>query len=61
MILISLIIISFVYYCIEGCVWYPAGVLRSSPTTNAIYSYFVHYIPAYLLDIVARLMGKKPL
>uniref|UniRef100_A0A1B0ARC3 Fatty acyl-CoA reductase n=1 Tax=Glossina palpalis gambiensis TaxID=67801 RepID=A0A1B0ARC3_9MUSC len=45
---------------LESCVWYPSGVLRRSTTLNTIYGIFVHYIPAYLLDALARLMGKKP-
>uniref|UniRef100_A0A1B0ADE2 Fatty acyl-CoA reductase n=1 Tax=Glossina pallidipes TaxID=7398 RepID=A0A1B0ADE2_GLOPL len=45
---------------LESCVWYPSGVLRRSTTLNTIYGIFVHYIPAYLLDVLARLMGKKP-
>uniref|UniRef100_A0A1A9X2G9 Fatty acyl-CoA reductase n=1 Tax=Glossina brevipalpis TaxID=37001 RepID=A0A1A9X2G9_9MUSC len=45
---------------LESCVWYPSGVLRRNVTLNTIYGIFVHYIPAYLLDVLARLMGKKP-
>ncbi|XP_067626537.1 putative fatty acyl-CoA reductase CG5065 [Eurosta solidaginis] len=45
---------------LEGCLWYPTGVLRMNRPLNAVHGFIVHYIPAYVLDILARLMGKKP-
>ncbi|XP_039953324.1 putative fatty acyl-CoA reductase CG5065 [Bactrocera neohumeralis] len=45
---------------LEGCLWYPTGVLRMNRPLNAAHGFLVHYLPAYILDIVARLMGKKP-
>uniref|UniRef100_A0A1I8M522 Fatty acyl-CoA reductase n=1 Tax=Musca domestica TaxID=7370 RepID=A0A1I8M522_MUSDO len=46
---------------LEGCAWYPGGSLRNSPTINAVNAFVVHYIPAYILDVMARLVGKKPI
>lgn len=45
----------------EGCVWYPGGVLRRNVTINTLQCFILHYIPAYILDIIARFAGKKPL
>ncbi|XP_037814873.1 putative fatty acyl-CoA reductase CG5065 [Lucilia sericata] len=45
---------------LEGCVWYPGGVLRRNVTINAVQGFILHYIPAYILDIIARFAGKKP-
>ncbi|XP_055839875.1 putative fatty acyl-CoA reductase CG5065 [Episyrphus balteatus] len=45
---------------LEGCLWYPTGVLRMSRPLNTMHGFLVHYIPAYVLDILARLTGKKP-
>lgn len=46
---------------LEGCLWYPTGVLRMNKPINNIHGFFVHYIPAYILDMLARLAGKKPI
>lgn len=45
---------------LEDCLWYPTGVLRMSRPLNTIHGFLVHYIPAYVLDILARITGKKP-
>ncbi|XP_037946927.1 putative fatty acyl-CoA reductase CG5065 [Teleopsis dalmanni] len=45
---------------LEGCLWYPTGVLRMNRPLNMAHGFLVHYVPAYILDLVARLMGKKP-
>ncbi|XP_055387921.1 putative fatty acyl-CoA reductase CG5065 isoform X2 [Condylostylus longicornis] len=46
---------------LEGCLWYPTGVLRMNRSINKFYGFLVHYIPAYILDTMARLAGKKPI
>lgn len=46
---------------LEGCLWYPTGILRMNRHLNLIHGFFVHYIPAYILDTFARLAGKKPI
>lgn len=45
----------------EGAFWYPTGILRRNRVLNSIHSILAHYIPAYILDILARAAGKKPL
>lgn len=45
----------------EDVVWYPTGALRMNRTLNMIHGYLVHYIPAYVLDLFAWSMGKKPM
>jgi hypothetical protein len=45
----------------EGAFWYPTGILRRNRVVNAVHSIIAHYIPAYILDILARAAGKKPM
>lgn len=46
---------------LEGAFWYPTGILRRNRVINSIHSILAHYIPAYILDILARAAGKKPM
>ena len=46
---------------LEGALWYPTGILRRNRAINTIHSVFAHYIPAYILDIMARMAGRKPM
>lgn len=46
---------------LEGAFWYPTGILRRNRAMNAIHSILAHYVPAYILDILARAVGKKPM
>jgi hypothetical protein len=41
--------------------WYPDGRCRSSRLVNTFCSYTLHYFPAYLIDAVSWLTGKKPM
>ncbi|KAL7738356.1 hypothetical protein ACLKA6_006676 [Drosophila palustris] len=45
---------------LEGCLWYPTGDLRMNRPMNTLNCLLKHFLPAYILDGVARLMGKKP-
>ncbi|XP_030368978.1 putative fatty acyl-CoA reductase CG5065 [Scaptodrosophila lebanonensis] len=45
---------------LEGCLWYPTGDLRMNRPLNTLNCILKHFLPAYLLDVVARVMGKKP-
>jgi hypothetical protein len=45
----------------EGAFWYPTGILRRNRIINSMHSILAHYIPAYILDILARAAGKKPM
>ncbi|KAH8354957.1 hypothetical protein KR093_002911 [Drosophila rubida] len=45
---------------LEGCLWYPTGDLRMNRPMNTLNCLLKHFLPAYILDGVARIMGKKP-
>ncbi|XP_017148612.1 putative fatty acyl-CoA reductase CG5065 [Drosophila miranda] len=45
---------------LEGCLWYPTGELRMNRPMNTLNCIVKHFLPAYIVDGVARLMGKKP-
>ncbi|XP_017044476.1 putative fatty acyl-CoA reductase CG5065 [Drosophila ficusphila] len=45
---------------LEGCLWYPTGDLRMNRPMNTLNCIAKHFLPAYILDGVARIMGKKP-
>lgn len=49
------------FILIEGVFWYPTGILRKNRPLNTIHAILAHYIPAYILDILARAVGKKPM
>lgn len=42
-------------------VWYPGGSFKSSRVMNNICVMALHMIPAYILDTIARVSGKKPM
>ncbi|TMW48389.1 hypothetical protein DOY81_006518 [Sarcophaga bullata] len=44
---------------LEGCVWYPGGVLRRNVTINTLHCLVLHYVPAYILDIMHDLLAKN--
>jgi fatty acyl-CoA reductase len=46
---------------LEGVLWYPTGKLRMNRPLNELHAFFTHFIPAYVLDILARIAGKKPI
>jgi fatty acyl-CoA reductase len=45
---------------LNDVLWYPGGSFKSNRIWNNINDFFVHYVPAYLMDVAARLSGKKP-
>lgn len=49
------------FITVEGCLWYPTGDLRMNRPMNTLNCLLKHFLPAYILDGVARIMGKKPL
>ncbi|KAG5682030.1 hypothetical protein PVAND_011422 [Polypedilum vanderplanki] len=59
--LVSLAIEKMRLHPLEGVFWYPTGILRKNRTLNTIHSILAHYIPAYILDILARIAGRKPI
>lgn len=46
---------------LSGALWFPGGGVCSSWILNKFYCILLHRVPAYLLDSVAFLAGKKPL
>lgn len=52
----------FIYdYPFEMQVWYPDGDIRSSKLAHNIYSFFFHWIPALLIDLLMVIFCQKPL
>ncbi|XP_069702736.1 putative fatty acyl-CoA reductase CG5065 [Periplaneta americana] len=45
----------------DDVLWYPGGSFKSSRILNNICVLVFHMIPAYILDLVARMSGKKPI
>lgn len=58
---VNLSIENMIKHPMENVVWYPTGALRMNRSLNTIHGYLVHYIPAYVLDLFALTMGKKPM
>ncbi|XP_011495917.1 PREDICTED: putative fatty acyl-CoA reductase CG5065 isoform X2 [Ceratosolen solmsi marchali] len=56
--------LSFKYsrmYPTNGAIWYPGGRCRNSAYLNRICVTFQHLVPAYTLDLLANLRGRKPI
>ncbi|XP_063220391.1 putative fatty acyl-CoA reductase CG8306 [Bacillus rossius redtenbacheri] len=47
-------------YPLNGAVWYPYLKLLSNMTHFKISAFFVHFIPAYILDFIIKLSGGRP-
>ncbi|OWR46525.1 fatty-acyl CoA reductase 4, partial [Danaus plexippus plexippus] len=41
------------------CLWYPGGSTKNSKLHHMIASFFFHLLPAYFIDLLMLLMGKK--
>lgn len=48
-------------YPLQSAVWYPYLKLLPSIFMFRLSAIFVHLIPAYILDMVARLTGGRPM
>ena len=46
---------------LSGIFWYPGGTFTKSPLLNNLWLALCHFLPAYAVDAVMMLMGKKPL
>jgi len=44
----------------EGLMWYPGGSYKENWYINRMWQIFYHYGPYSLVDVVMRLLGKKP-
>ncbi|XP_041971171.1 putative fatty acyl-CoA reductase CG5065 [Aricia agestis] len=47
-------------YPFSICLWYPNGGLKSNRVHHELALFFTHLVPAYLIDFLAILMGRKP-
>ncbi|XP_053621926.1 putative fatty acyl-CoA reductase CG5065 [Plodia interpunctella] len=47
-------------YPFSVCLWYPGGSPKSSWLQHQIAMFFTHLLPAYLVDLLMCLLGKKP-
>ena len=41
--------------------WYPSTYLCQSEKANRVLEYFQHWLPAYAMDAVSEVLGKKPM
>jgi fatty acyl-CoA reductase len=41
--------------------WYPGGSFKHNRLWNTLNDFVIHYVPAYLMDVAARVAGKKPI
>lgn len=46
---------------LEGVFWYPTSCLRMNRPLNTIHGYLAHYVPAYMIDLLAWSMGRRPM
>ncbi|XP_054279602.1 putative fatty acyl-CoA reductase CG5065 [Macrosteles quadrilineatus] len=47
-------------YPLGDLLWYPDGSCRSNWVTNSVFSFTLHFMPAYIIDMFGRLVGKQP-
>ncbi|CAB0015349.1 unnamed protein product, partial [Nesidiocoris tenuis] len=45
---------------LSNMMWYPDGQCRSNVVANYIVKSAFHFLPAYILDGISWLSGKKP-
>ncbi|XP_063218986.1 putative fatty acyl-CoA reductase CG5065 [Bacillus rossius redtenbacheri] len=48
-------------YPFNNVLWYPGGSFKNSRLANSVCTVVFHTIPAHLLDLAARLAGRKPI
>lgn len=46
---------------LNDVIWYPALTFTKHKTVNTISAIFKHWVPAYMMDFLAKLSGKKPM
>ena len=44
----------------EGALWAPKISAKENPYVNKIHQLFFHYGPAHGVDLICRLVGRKP-
>ncbi len=47
-------------YPFDGVLWYPNSSFKSSSLMHKFACALLHYLPAYVMDLGLRLVGKKP-
>jgi len=47
-------------YPMENVLWYPGGSYKESAALNTVCQVLFHSVPAYMMDMVSYLVGKKP-
>lgn len=45
----------------SNVLWYPGGSFKSNLTLHKIDVVLSHYLPAYFIDFICRLSGKRPI
>ncbi|ODM95040.1 hypothetical protein Ocin01_11637 [Orchesella cincta] len=45
---------------LSDVLWYPAASFKTNKVWHNINDFFIHYVPAYMMDIFASLTGRKP-
>ena len=46
---------------LSDAIWYPDGSIKSSWLVHMLCVIFFHFLPAYFIDLLVTLCGKKPL
>jgi len=46
---------------LSGAIWFPDGSIKSSWLVHTLCVIFFHFLPAYIIDLLVTLCGKKPL
>ena len=44
----------------EGVLWAPKISAKENPNVNKLHQLFFHYGPAHGVDLICRLVGRKP-
>lgn len=58
---VGMSISNMIKHPLESVFWYPTGVMRMNRPLNTLQGFFVHYIPAYIIDLFSWAMRKKPM
>ena len=51
---------ALVKYPMSYVMWYPSGSFKNNLYHHKLDTILYHYVPAYLLDVLIRLSGKRP-
>lgn len=48
-------------FILEGALWYPTRHIGTNKLVYKVYAALAHYVPAYIIDTISRISGKKPM